>query len=90
MSGYISIDDPVFDRLVTLREAYKVMEHFVAAHVERGVGETDTFFAYFALLTDRRGADPAALYDYLDSVAAVLDSERRPLAGEQGSDAPAG
>jgi hypothetical protein len=72
MSGDITVDDPAFDRLVTLRDAYRIMEHFVAAHVERGEVDTGQFHSYFALASDRRGLDPAALYDYLDSVAAVL------------------
>jgi hypothetical protein len=74
MSGYVSIDDPAFDREVTLREAYLILEHFVSAHFQRGELGTGDLLSYFALTADRRGGDPAALYDFLDSVAAVLPS----------------
>ena len=76
MSGYISINDPAFDRPVSLRDAYRIMEHFVLAHIARGEVETGTFHAYFGLEADGRGGDPAALYDYLESAAAVLGAGR--------------
>lgn len=89
MNSYITVDDPPFDRLVTLRDAYRVMEHFVAAHIDRGEVETGTFYAYFALAADRRGFDPAALYDYLDSVAAVLGPNELSTRAADAADPPA-
>ncbi len=86
MSGYITVDDPAFDRLVTLRDAYRIMEHFVAAHIGRGEVGTVELHDYFALASDRRGGDPAALYDYLESVRAVLGGP--PSEGGGRSDAP--
>jgi hypothetical protein len=77
MSGYITVDDLAFERRISLRDAYLVMQHFISAHVERGEVRTGDLLAYFALATDRRGGDPAALYDYLEAVAAVLGPEER-------------
>ena len=72
MSGYISIDDPAFDRQVTLRDAYRIMERFVAAHFDRGELGTGELLGYFAPASDGRGGDPAALSDYLEAASAVL------------------
>jgi hypothetical protein len=77
MSAYISISDPAFDRQVSLRDAYRIMEHFVAAHFQRGELGTGDLLSYFGLAQDGRGGDPAALYDYLDSANTVLPSPGR-------------
>ena len=76
MSGYITIEYPAFDRQVTLREACRIMEHFIGAHFQRGELGTGELLDYFALASDRRGGDPAALYEYLDSVRATLAPPR--------------
>ena len=34
--GYLRLDDNVFDRQVTLREAYKILEGFVVQYNSRG------------------------------------------------------
>jgi hypothetical protein len=79
----MTIDDPAFDRVVTLREAYRVMERFVADHLDRGEVPTAVLLAYLGLSPDRRSGDPAALPDYLAAAAAVLPGAppRPPAAG---------
>lgn len=72
MSARLTIDDPAFDRAVTLRDAYRVMERFVAAHLQRGEVPTGELLAYLGIARDGRGGDPAALSDYLDVVAEVV------------------
>ena len=72
MSGHVTINDGAFDRLVTLRDAYRIMERFVEAHIARGELTTVELLAYFGLAAGGVGGDPAALHDYLDAAAAVL------------------
>jgi hypothetical protein len=71
MSAYISIHDPQFDRQVSLREAYRIMESFLAAHFDRGEVSTGVLLGYLSLQGDGIAGDPAALYDYLDAVTSV-------------------
>jgi hypothetical protein len=84
MSARLTIDDPAFDRAVTLRDAYRVMERFVAAHVQRGEVPTGELLAYLGIAPDGGGGDPAALTDYLDVVTEVVG------AGSDRADPPAG
>jgi hypothetical protein len=72
MSDNTTIHDPAFDRTVTLRDAYRIMERFVEAYHNRGETETGTFIGYFCIAPDGIGSDPAALYDYLEAVEEVL------------------
>jgi hypothetical protein len=68
----LTIDDPAFDRAVTLREAYLAMERFLTAHLARGETSTIDLVSYAGLHTDGGAGDPAALDDFL---AAVDDPE---------------
>lgn len=72
MSTYVTIADPAFDRTVTLRDVYRIMERFIAGYHNRGETETGGLIAYFCIAPDGAGGDPAALYDYLDAAAEVL------------------
>ena len=68
----MTIDDPAFDRTVTLREAYRVMERFIAEHLARGEMPTGMLIAYLGLSSDRRSGDPAVLPEYLAVADEVL------------------
>jgi hypothetical protein len=69
-----SINDPEFDRVVTLREAYLIMDHFVSAHLERGELQVGELLGYLGVNPDGKSGDPAALGDFLASTAAVRDA----------------
>lgn len=83
----VTIDAPSFERAVTLRDAYRIMEHFVAAHLARGDVGTGPFYDYLSVATDRRSLDPSALVEYLASARTVLDGH--PGAPRATLDAPA-
>jgi hypothetical protein len=82
MSARVTIDDPAFDRAVTLRDAYRVMERFVAAHVQRGEVPSGELLAYLGIALDGGSGDPAALSDYLNVVAEVVGTGRDSPADE--------
>jgi hypothetical protein len=72
MRSYPSILDPEFDRAITLRDAYRVMERVVAAHVGRGPVGTVDLLSYLGLRPDGTSGDPAAVGDFLDATEEVL------------------
>ena len=70
-----NLDDPGFQRAVTLRDAYKVLEQFVSDYHARGdTPVSDFLFAYVAVGSDGRTIDPAAATDFLKAARAVLDA----------------
>ena len=81
--SYIKISDPVFDRPLALREAYRVMEHFALAFEARGDVPVSAFTMYLGIAPDGVAGDPAALHDFLDAAAAALGepSLRHPADG---------
>ncbi len=74
MSPSLSLGDPIFNRPVTLREAYRIMERFTRAHYERGETSTGEFLGYLCPIDDRPW-DPAALEDFLGAAQDVLGPE---------------
>ena len=70
---YRAVTDPEFDRLVTLRDAYRIMERFVSDYLARGDLPVSEFLFYAGETIEGGSADPAALSDYLDSAHYVLD-----------------
>ncbi len=65
---------PEFDRVINVRDAYRAMEHFLAAYLSRGdTSVSDFLHAYAGVTVDGRTTDPAAAEDFLASVAAVVD-----------------
>ena len=67
-----SIDDPEFDRAVTLRQAFHVLREFLAQFNSRGAQETDLLEGWLELQQDGATADPAQLDDFLASAQVVL------------------
>jgi hypothetical protein len=68
----LQIDDPIFDRSITIREAYLALERVVSAHVSRGELSTVDFLTYVGITESGRSGDPAALADYLEAVEQVV------------------
>ena len=73
MSDHISIHNSEFDRTVTLRDAYYVMEQFVEMYYHRGETDLASFISYSCLDLKGTAGDPAALPDFLNAVAETLD-----------------
>jgi hypothetical protein len=72
MDRPISIDSASFDRALTLREAYRVMERFLERHHGRGPTSTTELLAYAGLSRGGVSGDPAALSDFLAAADYVL------------------
>ncbi len=64
-----------FERTVSLRDAYRIMEHFVIDYHARGdTPVSDFLFAYLAISQDGLTTDPAAGEDFLRAARAILDA----------------
>jgi hypothetical protein len=78
MRPYTKITDPVFDRTVTLRDAYPIMERFLIEHFQRGELPTGELIGYVGICSDGIAGDPAALYDYLAVVDKIVGAPVEP------------
>jgi hypothetical protein len=67
----MKIDSSAFDRVITVRDAYRALDHFLAAHLSRGETSTVDLATYAGLCADGRSGDPAALQDFLNALAEV-------------------
>jgi len=67
------IDDSEFDQNLTLRQAFHVLQEFLAQFNTRGSQETDLLAGWLELEPDGGTFDPAQLNDFLASARAVLD-----------------
>jgi hypothetical protein len=67
----MNIQDSAFDRAVTLRQAYRIMDRFLSAYHARGESSTVELLMDVGLAPNGQTGDPAALYDFLDAVAEV-------------------
>ncbi len=77
MPAEATVNGPMFDEIVTLREAYKIMLRFVHAYHERGdTTVSDFLFVYSDLAADGRSADPAAIDDFLAAAREILQGRR--------------
>ncbi len=59
------MDDEVFRESVTLAEAYRILEAFVAQYNERGESSTLALLTDIGIVTGDQSADPAQLDDFL-------------------------
>lgn len=64
---YTTLEDSRFDKVITLRDAYRVMYAFTREFERRGDLSVSAFTMYAGLLTSGRSADPAALDDFLNA-----------------------
>jgi len=70
-----NLNDPGFERTVTLRDAYRILEQFVSDYHARGdTPVSDFLFVYVAVGTNGRTTDPAAASDFLKAARAVPDA----------------
>ena len=68
----LSISDPEFDQLLTLRQSFGVLVAFLEQFNSRGAQETDILASWLDLQVDGGTADPAQLHDFLKCARAVL------------------
>ena len=73
-----SLRDSDFDEMVSLRDAYRIMEAFVEAYRSRGDGLVSEFLYGFAgSSTVGLTMDPAAPNDFLAAVQAVISRSEK-------------
>jgi len=71
---YTTLQDDAFNREITLRDAYRVMERFVADYLSRGdTPVMDFLHSYASMVSTGQTTDPAALNDFLAAAKAALD-----------------
>jgi hypothetical protein len=71
---YATVNDSLFDRAITLRDAYRIMERFLSAHLSHGdTLISDFLHIYAGEVATGQSTDPAALYDFLAAAQDVLD-----------------
>lgn len=72
---YISVNDAEFDQVVTLRDAYRILERFVVQYNARGESNTVALMSDMGLLPNGNTSDPAQLEDFLACVHHTLAQE---------------
>lgn len=71
--AYLAVTDHDFDQIVTLRDAYRIMERFTSDFLARGdMPVSDFLNIYASELIDGHTTDPAAAYDFLAAANQVL------------------
>ena len=78
VGAYASLEDPEFDRTVTLRQAYRIMVQYILEYHERGESPTGILLSDvspFPPSHEHAGqtVDPAVLPDFLDAARVVLN-----------------
>lgn len=77
-----ALTDPAFDHVVSLRDAYRIMERFASAYLARGdTAISDFLHAYAGETADGQTVDPAAVQDFLAAAEQVMSRN-----GKQGSE----
>ena len=62
----LSLEDPMFDRAITLRDAYRIMERFASEYLARGdTSISDFLHVYAGECIGGLTTDPAAIEDFL-------------------------
>lgn len=72
MTKYTSINDPTFDRMVSLSDAYKICNQFIADYYSRGDTPVIDLLSYSGVRPDGQTDDPAAADDFLAAVETIL------------------
>ncbi len=68
----LCINNRVFERSLTLRQAYAVLERFIEAYNARGESSTVALLTDISLGADGTSCDPAQIYDFAYIAADVL------------------
>ncbi len=80
--GYAGLNDRAFDRALSLREAYTIMERFIVHYNARGESTTVALVSDVGTSSDWTPSHPAQIYDFLRVAGAVLSDESLTRAGD--------
>ena len=72
---YLRLDSQLFDRQVTLRDAYKILEAFVVQYNARGESSTVALMTDIGVAGDGAPSDPAQIYDFARVAGKILRDE---------------
>jgi hypothetical protein len=73
-NNYTSLDDPRFDQVITLRQAYLIMFKFLKDVYDIEDFAVGSVLGDLQLLDDNISLDPATLDDFLQSYQTVTDN----------------
>ena len=74
---YLAVTDQEFDRVVSLRDAYRIMERFASDYLARGdTSISDFLHAYAGEVIGGQTTDPAAANDFLAAAEQVLSKQQ--------------
>lgn len=74
---HTSLTDPAFDRVVSLRDAYRIMERFASEYLARGdTTVSDFLHAYAGEVEGGQTTDPAAVEDFLAAAEPVIAEQQ--------------
>ncbi|MCC6669570.1 MAG: hypothetical protein IT458_00800 [Planctomycetes bacterium] len=74
--AYLSVQDKLFDRTITLRQAYELLLGFIGQYHARGESSTLNLLSDAGLGPDGTTCDPAQIYDYLRVAGRILDDDQ--------------
>ena len=81
--SYLAVTDQVFDRVVSLRDAYRIMERFASDYLARGdTSISDFLHAYAGEVVTGQTTDPAAAYDFLTAAEQILSKQSVGMAND--------
>jgi len=73
---YLSVNDRLFDRTITLRQSYELLVSFVAQYHARGESSTLNLLTDAGIVSDGTTSDPAQIYDFVRVAGDLLGDER--------------
>ena len=75
----LALTHPQFDRIITLRDAYRIMQRFTANYLARGdTAVSDFLHCYASEVESTETTDPAAASDFIEAADQVLPLTRLP------------
>lgn len=74
--SYLSINDELFDRTITLRQSYDLLVRFVAQYHSRGESTTLALLSDVGIAPDGTTCDPAQVYDFVRLAGDLLGDEQ--------------
>lgn len=72
---YLRLDDPIFDRKISLREAYAILEAFVAQYNARGESSTASLMTDIGVSGGGTSSDPAQIDDFAKVAGTILGDD---------------
>ncbi|MCE9637598.1 MAG: hypothetical protein K8T90_18015 [Planctomycetes bacterium] len=73
--AYLHLYDPIFDRQVSLRDAYRMLEAFVVQYNARGESSTVSLMSDICVSPGGESSDPAQMRDFVRVAGDVLRDE---------------